>query len=137
MSVNVPLVAGIGVLTVGAVARSVHVWRFGYRNYTDEQIQIGQDIALRLKVMNGRATAVFPFMPLSFLTLYLAATAKQAVHAPGARVFFLILVLLSAAIFLLSGFLVFTLKNRAWPKRLVPPRFRTEWVSLDSISRSR
>jgi hypothetical protein len=133
MRLNVPLALGLGVVTVVSAVGAFHIWRFGYRRFTDEQIQVGSDIRVRLLVINGRASTVAPFAPFGFLTFYLEAVARGGNHESGTRAILTFALGLSFAIILLSGVLIFTLRSRAWPRRLVPPRLRTKWVSLESM----
>jgi hypothetical protein len=137
MNIDLSFATVLGILTIAIAIASIHVWRFGLRHYTDEQIQSGQDITVCLKVINGRTIAVLPFVPFSFLALYLAAGAREASHGTMTQVIFTVAAGLSAGTFVISGVLIYTLKNRAWPKRLIPPRLRTQWVSPDSIPRLR
>jgi hypothetical protein len=74
VSVNVPIIAAASVVAIASVFRSVYVWRFGYRRYSELQIQSGQEPVVRLKVMNGRASAALPLAPFSVLMIYLAGS---------------------------------------------------------------
>lgn len=133
MSIDIPLEVAFGIATVVAIVRSVHIWRYGYRGYTDQEIQSGMNPSVRMKVMNGRATAVFPLAPFSVFTGYLAGSAIQPRDSHFQNNVCSVLLAISVGIFIVTGGLIFTLKNRAWPRRLIPPRFRTAWVDLSSL----
>jgi hypothetical protein len=133
MRVDVPIATGLGILTIASVVTAVQIWRFGYRRYTDEEIQSGRDITVRLKVINGRTLSVLPLAPFSILMIYLSAEVKGQVHGSDSRTLLTIVGTISFCILILTCALIFTLRSRAWPRRLIPPRFRTEWVSIDSI----